>query len=275
MVTNDGDEQEPNSFNKTTSTSSVAQSQGKEGTNHVSSTVDNEQDTNSEIKEEPIIARIVDKRFWAKTQNGKDYQLRIVKETFCNTEVILGLQIQPRKLKTDCGKKDPSNYIVRVGNGNKSNEGLVHFNIVKKVKDGTEADKWVGEQSNKDRWGFISYGGKYGYWIYDRYTSPAELVNYNSARWMINLRISGPQRNNWESQDKVWLKPTKNITHGLRLYTSYGTGSTHHLKIANEIAHFETNTLGSSRCHQLAAIKKRKKEKIRKRMEHARSFKKS
>ena len=92
---------------------------------------------------------------------------------------------------------------------------------------------------------------------------------------MINLRISGPQSNNWESQDKVWLKATKNITHGMRLYTSYGTGSTHHLKIAQEIAHFETNTLGYPRCHQLAAIKKRKKEEIKKRMKHARSFRKS
>ena len=52
-------------------------------------------------------------------------------------------------------------------------------------------------------------------------------------------RSAGNPGPKWREQDKVWLKATKTIRPGQRLYTAYGVGSTHHKKIVKECQDFE------------------------------------
>ena len=174
--------------------------------------------------------RAVDHRYPARTQAGRPFTLRVVRESF-NRRVI-GLMTHTTGTN--------SCPIVSVGTSGdrRCTTGVVHFDIVHKAPTMDEFNTWASSQAEPKRWGCLFYGGSYGAWAYDRYTSPAELVNYSGSSSQRNLAIGNPGPK-WREQDKVWLKATKTIRPGQRLYTAYGVGSTHHKKIVKECQDFE------------------------------------
>lgn len=120
--------------------------------------------------------------------------------------------------------------------GNKSsntNSELLHFNIVHALLNSDEYKEWFEKQTDSNRWGCIFFSGIYGACVYDKFTSPAELVNHHKDSSKRCLTISNLS-SKWREEDKIWLRATKTIYPGMRFYTAYGVGSSHHMNIRME-----------------------------------------
>jgi hypothetical protein len=112
----------------------------------------------------------------------------------------------------------------------KKGTNLLFFNIVSKHSTQDDAEAWAFATGVEERYGYLNTR-QFGWWVYDRETSVAELVNIppkgDGVRRYANLRIVNVSN---AKQDKVWfgVSAKGGIHHGSRLWGSYGASSSHH-----------------------------------------------
>ena len=139
-----------------------------------------------------VLSRVVDNIFVSSTQSSKVCNFRLVREPFNRN--ILGI------MTLSSGKNKAP--IVTVNKNTSRGQGLLYFDIVLKLTTIEEYQSWVKSHEDSDRWGCIHYGGQYGSWVYDKYTSPAEFVNHHKKENKRCLTISNPSVL-WKGQKKV------------------------------------------------------------------------
>jgi hypothetical protein len=73
--------------------------------------------------------------------------------------------------------------------------------------------------------------GAIPFWVYDNETSPAALMNNDSACLYggNNCTVVGPNTKD-QNQWKVWTRATVNISNGAGLFCAYGHDRVHHTK---------------------------------------------
>ena len=116
----------------------------------------------------------------------------------------------------------------------KANAPIAYFDIVLKCNSIEDAEDFRLGEEDPQRYDFLQLRSSVNpVWIYDNYTSPAALINWRKGAANCKLiDCAGPT----PEATKVWVKARRRLPASAPLYLSYGIGSTHHKKIAEEEA---------------------------------------